>query len=37
MKIPVGSGMSKIKREHIDIWFYDNFDPLVAVVSVEQV
>lgn len=37
MIIPKGSGLSRAKRDHIDLWIYDDFDPLSAVIAVEPV
>lgn len=34
--IPQGGGMSLLKNDHIDLWIYDDFDPLTAVIAVEQ-
>ena len=35
MSIPQGSGRQLTKKDHIDFWIYDDFDPCSAVVEVE--
>lgn len=37
MTIPTGAGRSLIKKQHVDLWFYKDFDPTIVVVAVETV
>ena len=35
--IPIGAGRSIIKKQHVDLWFYKDFDPTTVVIQVETV
>ena len=37
LSLPVGAGMSRLKRKHVDFWMFDTFDPTSAVSQVEPV
>ena len=37
MNLPEYAGKSIHKKKHIDFWFYKNFNPVQAVVSVEEI
>ncbi len=37
MELPEKAGLSIKKNNHVDLWFYEGFDPVTAVVDLEEV